>query len=665
MPKESPLKSIDILKPYQRHLKWFVFALAFLIYANTLQHQLALDDYSIIVNHSHVQKGWEGIGKILTTNYRNGQGGFNDGLYRPLSLVTFALEKEFFNSNTSIAHFINCILYALACLLLWLSLRRILGAYPLIIPLGVILLFSLHPIHTEVVANIKGRDELLAFLGFSSTLFLLLNYLINSKKRLLIAALLTFVFALFSKESAVSYVVLIPTLLLLNKELPFKKIASATLFLLPFAVGFYFLRNHIVNSMPNPIDPGNFGLLNNPIAAATDSSLQWGSTFALQLTFLQQLIFPIHLLHDYSFEQLPLVKTNSIQSLMGLLVLIGFTVLAIWGILKRKTFGLLAAFYLGSILVASQLFISIGVQFAERMLFNSVLALALLLPLALHFIVKNKAQILPKKQQTQIVFAVGIIACLYAFKTIDRNHDWQNNFSLYSADIEQGDKSARVNYNLGTELHEQALISRQAQEKGQLLNQSILYLSKAIQIYPDYRDAYNNLGLAYKNNGDYKNAIATLKACTEREPTYSKAYYNLATAYAANQQYQEAIVYMDRYVSLKPNYSNAYFLLGKYAGNIQQFEDAANYMRQVISLEPASVDAHNFLGMALGTLGKHSEAEISFGNALQYAPNNTDILLNLVYCYHHLGKEELKVQTLSRILQIDPKNQQARNLLQQ
>lgn len=665
MPKESQPNSIDLLNPYRKSLKWIVLALSFLVYANTLKHEMALDDYSIIVNHSHVQNGWEGINKILTTNYRNGQDGFNDGLYRPLSLVSFAIEKELFDNNTSIAHFINCLLYAFSCLLLWLSLSKLLRAFPLIIPLAATLLFCLHPIHTEVVANIKGRDELFAFLGFSLSLYFILKYLSSVKLTFIFASIPAFLFALFSKESAVSYVVLIPTLLLLDKEISLKRTLSIAVGLLPLALGFYFLRSYIIESMPNAVDPGNFGLLNNPISATTDASLKWGSTFALQLTFLHQLFVPIHLLHDYSFEQLPLQKMNSIQALVGLFILIGLITSSIWGVLKRNALGLIAAFYLGSIAVASQLFVTIGVQFAERMLFNSVLAFALFAAIGTYSIYKKKVDFLPKKKQVHLAVLFGFVAVLYSFKTFDRNQDWKNNLSLYSADIERGHKSARINYNYGTELNEQAQNQQINGEKNKLAEQAIIYLSRAINIYPDYKDAYNNLGLTYKIKGDYKNAVAVFKACIERDPNYSKAFYNLATSLAADQQYEQAMIYMDRFVSMRPNYSNAYFLLGQYAGNLQRFEDAANYMQQVISIDPSSVDAHNFLGMALGNLGKHAEAEISFGNALQYAPNNTTILLNLVYCYHHLGKSQQKVQTLNRILQIDPNHQQARSLLQQ
>ena len=98
MQKGSKADSVDLLNPIKNKLKWLILIIAVLAYTNTLNHQFALDDYSVIVKHSHVQNGINGLEKIMTTNYRNGNSGFNDGLYRPLSLVTFALEKEYFNN---------------------------------------------------------------------------------------------------------------------------------------------------------------------------------------------------------------------------------------------------------------------------------------------------------------------------------------------------------------------------------------------------------------------------------------------------------------------------------------------------------------------------------------------------------------------------------------
>jgi tetratricopeptide (TPR) repeat protein len=647
-----------------RQAHWLVFLFAFILYANTLNHQFALDDYSLIHTHSHVQNGIEGIDEILTSNYRNGNGGFNDGLYRPLSLVTFALEKEWWNSNPSIGHLINVLLYALASLFLYRSIRQLFSKESEAIPLLITLLFVSHPIHTEVVANIKGRDEIMAYLGFSLMLYFLLHFLNSRKPQHLLLSSLSFLFALFSKESAVTYALGVPVLAYLLPDIRWKKLLAPGLVFTLLALAFIALRTSIINSMPNAVDPGNFGLLNNPIAVESSFTLKWGSTFALQSLFIGKLLFPFSLLHDYSYSQLPLVALGSWQALLGIFLLLTIISLSCWGLLKKHKWGLIVCFYFLSISVASQLLLPIGVQFAERLLFMPSLAFCMLVPLLLSQLF-NKSSLALSAQARYLNTFLLLLIFTYSVQTFARNKDWKNNLSLYEADIEKGKESARVNYNLGSTLNEQAQLSTNPAQKKQLLQRSATYLLEAIRIYPDYQDAYNNLGLVYKNAQNYQKAQTVYKALIQKKPEYSKAYYNLATTLFADEQYQEAIRYMLEYTRLKPNSANAYFIMGQAAGNLQQFDRAVDFLGQAVKIQPDFVDAYNYLGMALGTLQQNSAAENSFLTALRYAPNRTDVLFNLAISYKNTGNREAEIATLQKILQINPNHSAAKKLLQQ
>lgn len=665
MQKGSKVVSKDILQAINTKMKWLILAVAILAYSNTVTHQFALDDFSVIVKHSHVQKGMDGIGTILTTNYRHGNSGFNDGLYRPLSLVTFALEKEFFNNNTTIGHGINIIFYGLGCFFLFLSFRKLLESFPQFVPFSIVLLFALHPIHTEVVANIKGRDELLAFLGFSLSLYHLQKYLLSKATVSLIWGLLFFVISLLSKESSVTFLLLIPLLLLLNERINLKQIGQVFLFLLPFTIGFVLLRASIISSMDRAVDPGNFGILNNPIAATDKTSMRWGSTFSLQLLFLQKLFLPLNLIHDYSFNQIPLQKLTSLPALTGVFSFLSMVIVSVWGVFKRNLLGIAAAFYLISISVASQVVLPIGVQFAERLLFIPTLAFTITLTLGLFYFFKQKKNVLSISKQKTSLIILAAFALAYASVTIDRNEDWENNYTLYQADISAGKNSARVNYNLGSELQRQAQSNPNPTAKTQFLNQSIQHLSKAIQIYPAYLDAYNNLGLAYKDNKDYSNAVKAFKALIQQDPNYSKAYFNMGSTYYADKQFKNAILSLQEYILLKPNSADANFMIGQAYGNLQQFAEAIPFLEQAVSLNSNFTDAHNFLGMAQAMTGNNTVAEVSFLNALNQSPNRTDILMNLAVFYANQGKDQQKTQILQKVLQLDANHQGAKGMLSQ
>src|SRR5262249_59969728 len=129
------------------------------------------------------------------------------GRYRPLSIVTFAIEQQIFRGNPHVSHAVNVILYGLTGWALFAVLRLLWGGatsagWSLGLPWVATLLFLSHPVHTEVVANIKGRDEILALLGALVSLICQLRYVEKRRPLWLVGAGLAFFLALLSKESA-------------------------------------------------------------------------------------------------------------------------------------------------------------------------------------------------------------------------------------------------------------------------------------------------------------------------------------------------------------------------------------------------------------------------------------------------------------------------------
>jgi hypothetical protein len=94
----------------------------FLLYSNTLSHGYVLDDFSAVKENNIVRQGIHAIPEIFKTSYRQGYLSVKDGLYRPLSLVTFAIEWNYFPDQPSVSHFINVVLYALTGMLLFYML---------------------------------------------------------------------------------------------------------------------------------------------------------------------------------------------------------------------------------------------------------------------------------------------------------------------------------------------------------------------------------------------------------------------------------------------------------------------------------------------------------------------------------------------------------------
>ncbi|HWB64464.1 MAG TPA: hypothetical protein VG603_13190, partial [Chitinophagales bacterium] len=181
-----------------------------LLYANTFHNGYVLDDKGIIQDNQYVQQGLKGIGGIFGSDVWHFQN-INLGYYRPLSLVTFAVEHQFFGNNPYISHIINVLLFALTGFLVCLLLMHIFRQYSPFFSLAIALLFVAHPIHTEVVANIKSRDEILSFLNLIAALYFLLKaYSHKVDYKMLAFSALFFYLALLSKETAFAGIFIAP-----------------------------------------------------------------------------------------------------------------------------------------------------------------------------------------------------------------------------------------------------------------------------------------------------------------------------------------------------------------------------------------------------------------------------------------------------------------------
>ncbi|NJM16933.1 MAG: hypothetical protein HC896_17540 [Bacteroidales bacterium] len=209
--------------------KWFIISIiatGFVLYGNTLGHQYALDDTIVITENKFARNGFSGLKDIFAHDSFTGFFGtkkdlVDGGRYRPLSIATFAIEYEIFGPKPFVGHLINILLYIATGMVLFFLLRRIALDLHITEPqwLAFIcsLMFMVHPVHTEVVANIKGRDELMALLFGLLAWMTVLYMRTNNIKSLFLTALLLFL-GLLSKENAVVFLFMLPFLFLAGQE---------------------------------------------------------------------------------------------------------------------------------------------------------------------------------------------------------------------------------------------------------------------------------------------------------------------------------------------------------------------------------------------------------------------------------------------------------------
>ena len=135
---------------------------AALVYLNALGNGFALDDVNIVRDNPHI-RSVAGLPGLFARPYWPDAEGVASGLYRPITLATFALDRAVWGGGAAGFHAVNVALHALVSALAWFVGRRVGIHYGT--ALLAALLFAVHPIHVEAVANIVGRSELLAAAG--------------------------------------------------------------------------------------------------------------------------------------------------------------------------------------------------------------------------------------------------------------------------------------------------------------------------------------------------------------------------------------------------------------------------------------------------------------------------------------------------------------------
>ena len=185
--RRTQIKTTSDLKGLKRlriFLAVIIGVFAFILYAQSIKHGYTLDDHKVIDQNNITTRGIAGIPTILKTDYWYGSG--NDELrgpvYRPTSLIIYALVWEFSPDSPQSYHFINVLLYAITCVILFLLLCKIFNKQNLILPFVCSLLYAAHPIHTEVVNNIKSLDEILCFLFAIISIWLFMKYISTMSK---------------------------------------------------------------------------------------------------------------------------------------------------------------------------------------------------------------------------------------------------------------------------------------------------------------------------------------------------------------------------------------------------------------------------------------------------------------------------------------------------
>jgi len=643
----------DFLPTFRQRLI-ALMVLTFVIFANSIMNESALDDEIVLNKNQYVQDGTSGIGGILShdaySSYyasMQAEDQLSGGRYRPLSIVTFAIEESLFGFkdgdevtftqngvdfsgtiertvfdqkevlvregagertlmrvNVSQLdgyaalyhgrHFVNVLLYMLAIGVLFFLLHFVLLPQFKDLAFLALLLFAIHPIHTEVVANVKSRDEIMSLLFIGLTFVYAFKWRENKKTRSLLATCTFYFLALLSKEWGIVLVVLLPIAFVVFKKENLSLALKSSIPLFSVAALYLLIRTNVVGtgSGENQVD-----VMNDPYLYASGVETFATKTAVLFKYFTLQ-VFPHPLSADYSFKAIEYRNLGSWDFWASIVLHLGLIALMIGLFIKKHVLAFALAFYLGPLFLISNYVFDIGATMGERLVFHSSFGFCILIAYLLLKAIQKQGAL---NRQKQILLPLLVIVVgLASFKTMDRNGDWKNNSTLFIHDVQVVPQSVLANGSAGKaylDLAEKETL-RGTKQKA-LLNKAETHLKRAIKLNPKYYGAYLNLGLVWYLRNDLEKTEINWKAA---ETIFSRSNH---PGFWEKYDHTLAIAYYNK---------------GLFAAQDKDIAKSRQYMEKAVEYEPNNVQYLEDLGGACYTLGDKKSALEIWTKALTLDP---------------------------------------------
>ncbi len=594
-----------------------IFVIAMGLYVQTYSYEYVLDDTIVITDNSYVKKGFAGIGDIFSTESFQGYFGEQKNLvqgsrYRPLSIATFAMEYSLWGANPAISHVINAVLYGLTCILLFLVLSLLFSSYKskfwfLSIPFVASLLYAIHPLHIEAVANIKGRDEIMAMIFSLWSMWFFIKSMSSSRwLNIGLSALLFFV-GLMAKENTITFLAIIPAGVYFFKQFSWKDLIIKTSILLGVTILYIIIRTSVIGFL---LDSGTpiTDVMNNPFAEMNTSNKMATIFYTLGIYFKLS-FFPHPLTHDYYPYHIPIMNWSDMGSLGSLLLYIGLGIYTLIGIFKKWVSAYALFVYFAALSIVSNIFVGVGTFMNERFLFMASMGTCIL---AAHILLT----VLPKYLKTigQYV-GYGLLAVMVIFyiaKDFSRIPAWKDALALNSAAVKVSKNSARSNSFMATALFNKykTIMGQNGPEyraeKERLLNEALPYALQAKKILPQYKNANLMLsGIAaekYKMDRnqtallrEFKSVIITrpdveyvtqyldyINSRSSNLPELNNFYYDVAyeSLFMKSNNTQWAIHYLELGLKADPNNKKLHQALGKVYQAYGNTQKAQYHLRQ-------------------------------------------------------------------------------------
>lgn len=517
------------------------------VYFNSVTGAFLWDDQWLIQKNAAIQK-LSSAPKLFTESLG---GGYQQFFYRPLQSLSYTADWRLWKLDPRGYHVTNILLHALTAVLAYFLLVSLFAD-----PLGAFfsaVLFALHPAHTEAVAYISGRADILAALFMLAALLAARR---SARRGSVADALVStglFFAALLSKESAL----LLPALLFLVIPREQRKALPTLLGSYALAVaGYAGLRAHALG----------------PAGQGERWSSFWDrlpGAFAALGQYLRLLIWPHPLHMEYGRR---VHAWTDVHVLGGVLL----AAVVIFILARSKGNGIVRFSIAWCLLCLAPVLnlVPVNSWFSEHWVYLASLGF-------FAFIGHRLASAASSVRARALTFGVFLLlAAVFGYLTVKQNTVWREPFSFYKYTLKLAPDSRPAWNHLGT-LH---------QDIGDL-DEAARCFVRAIESDPGHVESYSSLGNILRKRGRLREAILLYEKAVLLDPRHAQSYHNLANAVHAQGDYARAAFLYEKAIKLSPghadthfNLANEYLLMGRYA-------DAEKEYLEALKLNPADEEA--------------------------------------------------------------------------
>ncbi len=600
-----------------------VLLLPVALYLNTLFNGFVFDDLDVVVDYVKYLKR-------LLPAHAAGHSAFGPPVapsHRVLRNLSYALDYAIGGSKPTVFHVSNILYHALTTLVVFRIVERLSGAFRAALLSA--LVFAAHPIQTEAVAYISGRRDILSTLFYLLGLLAFIRYRQSGRRWRLGAAGGAYLLALLSKEMAITLPLMWLTYDLLRRleSRPGEPVGALlrragtslarilreswlfylACFVAAGAASLYILLVDTQTSRPTVFWGGSLGM-----------TLLTSARIIVH--YIKLLLFPATLNADYSYNAFPV--TSSWADLRAWLALCVLAFIAL-GLMRLASSCKVAAFggiwFFVTLLPVSQI-IPHHELMAEHYLYLPSVGVALLAGALLDRWARTA--------RAARTFAIGFSAALLllGLRTVVRNRDWKDNFTLWSKTVRTVPACVRARHNLSAELFRRGDLVAARRE-----------LETVLQLNPNFAAAHHILAQIAEQEQRYDDARRGYETALRLAPTYLGSRVSLAKLAILTDQLDHARAYLEETLRIKPDHPTARYYLGVIYEKKGELAAARGQFELVIRSDPEYASAYRRLGIIAAKQGDLATAAGAFDTLVRLLPESANDHYNLALVYQQQG----------------------------